>query len=222
MRYNIIGDYMKEMVKEYIINNYTENSPILNKEIRDKFPEVKDGTIRQILRRLRLEGFLIQSGPGTFFMPREQGVLSKAYITPTQISNKRYLFDNNDNVIGYETGFNFANKLGLTSQTSPQREIISNVVSNRKRKINIGKMIIDINSPKVKVNNNNYKLLQVLDILNDFEKYSEYDIFAVKENILNYLKNIKLTLKELNDIVSKYPLKAQLNFYKVGGQNVIT
>lgn len=213
---------MKEMVKDYIISNYPENTPILNKEIIDKFPSIKDGTIRQILRRLRLEGVLFQFGPGTYFIPKEQGILKKAYITPKQIVNKKYLFDRDNNVIGYETGFNFANKIGITSQTSPQLELVSNNVSNKKRQISIGKTVVRVNSPRVKVNQENYKLLQVLDILNDFEKYSEYDIYEVRDNILRYLGDMNISMEQLNDIINFYPVKAQLNFYKIGGQNVIT
>jgi hypothetical protein len=79
-----------------------------------------------------------------------------------------------------------------------------------------------INAPRVKVTNKNYKLLQVLDLLTEFEKYSEYDLKQVEFKLLSYISDIKLSYVELESIVEAYPLAAQVKFYKIGGANVIT
>lgn len=99
---------------------------------------------------------------------------------------------------------------------------IKAVVSNRKREIKLNKSRLIINAPRVEVTNENYKLLQVLDLLTEFEKYSEYDLKQVELKLLSYISNIKLSYGELERIVEAYPLTAQVKFYKIGGANVIT
>jgi len=89
-------------------------------------------------------------------------------------------------------------------------------VSNKKRKININKSKVIINAPRVKVNDENYKLLQILDVLNDFEKLSEIDLESATPIIWNYLKDLKLSKEEINQCADSYPLQAQVKFYKTG------
>lgn len=213
---------MKEKIKKYIEDNYDYNTPILTSEIREVFPDVKEGTIRQILRRLKSEEFIEQTGQGTFFKPKEIGILKKAYITTEQVIRKRYLFDSELNVIGYVTGFNLANQLLLSTQTSHITQIVSNKVSDKKRRIMIGNRIITVEAPRIIVTNDNYKLLQVLDLLVSFEKYSELDLFEAKPKILEYLQHMNVSATDLNNIVSKYPIKTQLKFYKLGEIDGIT
>jgi hypothetical protein len=205
---------MKYQIKQYIEENYDYNTPVLTSEIREEFPDIKAGTVRQILRRLKKEEFLEQSGPGTFFKPKETGVLKRAYITMEQVVKKRYLYDDSK-IVGYVTGVNLANELSLTSQTSFVMELVSNKVADKKRKINISNRTITIQAPRTLVNNNNYRLLQVLDILTSFEKYSEIDIFEARPKLLNYLSEIKLTDYDIEKIITKYPIKTQLNYYKL-------
>lgn len=212
---------MKNKIKQYIEKEYDCNTPILTSEIREVFPNIKEGTIRQILRRLKEESYLVQTGPGTFFKPKEIGVLKKAYITTEQVTRKKYLYDDS-NIVGYIKGVNFANELSLTTQTSHVTELVSNKVSDRKRRIKIGNHIITIQAPRVQVTNFNYRLLQILDLLTSFEKLSELDLFEAKPKILEYLSKLNLLKNEVDEIVSEYPIKTQLKFYKLGEINEIT
>ena len=79
-----------------------------------------------------------------------------------------------------------------------------------------------LNAPRVKVTDLNYKLLQVLDLLNNLERYSEYGLKKASVKILKYLENVNLDEDEAENIVSTYPLEAQVKFYKIGGANAIT
>ncbi len=79
-----------------------------------------------------------------------------------------------------------------------------------------------LNAPRVRVTDSNYKLLQVLDLLNNLERYSEYDLKKAAIKILKYVESINLDEEEVENIVSSYPLEAQVKFYKIGGANAIT
>jgi hypothetical protein len=133
-----------------------------------------------------------------------------------------YLKNQDNEFIGYRSGINFANLLGLTSQTASVEVIYSNNVSTRKREIKIQSNRLMINVPRVKITNQNYKLLQLLDLLTDFEKFSEYELDQVQSKLLAYINSIQISSIELNRIVEAYPLAAQVKFYKLGAANVIT
>jgi len=149
-------------------------------------------------------------------------VLKSHVVNLSNVVEQTYLKDKENNLIGYRSGINFANKLGLTSQTASVEVVYSNAVSNRRREIKLNKSRLIINAPRIEITNQNYKLLQVLDLLTEFEKYSEYDLKQAESKILSYLLGIKLSANELERIVEAYPLTAQVKFYKIGGANVIT
>ena len=62
----------------------------------------------------------------------------------------------------------------------------------------------------------------MLDLLNNLERYSEYDLKKAAIKILKYIENVNLDEDEVENIVSTYPLEAQVKFYKIGGANAIT
>jgi hypothetical protein len=177
--------------------------PFLLKNLYRQFPDIKDGTVREMMRRLVGEKKVIKIKNGLYFLPNPERVLQSYAFNLMNIIDSVYLKNQDNEFIGYRSGINFANLLGLTSQTASVEVIYSNNVSTRKREIKIQNNRLMINAPRVKITNQNYKLLQLLDLLTDFEKVSEYEL-------------------DLNRIVEAYPLAAQVKFYKLGAANVIT
>jgi hypothetical protein len=151
-----------------------------------------------------------------------QRLLKAPFVKISNVIENKYLLNKENEIIGYRSGVNFSNKIGLTSQTASVETIYSNAVSNKKRRIDINKNAIIINAPRVMVNSKNFKLLQVLDLLNNFEKYSEYDFPDALEKIKAYIRDVTLTSSEVDSIVTKYPLTAQVKFYKAGVGSAIT
>ena len=125
-------------------------------------------------------------------------------------------------MIGYRSGFYIANALRLTTQTPSVTLIYSNDVANRKRTIKVHNNKITIDQARTIVTNDNYKLLQVLDLLNELDKYNELSFDEARLIIIDYLKDIKLNKKEIENIVEIYPKDAQINFYKMEVLNEIT
>ncbi|HPG43380.1 MAG TPA: hypothetical protein PLJ98_06205 [Acholeplasmataceae bacterium] len=206
----------------FIKNNYKTSQPFFLKELYAQFPEINEGTIRESIRRLLNEEKILKAKNGVYELPNPNRVLKSHVVNVSNVVEQTYLKDNESNTIGYRSGINLANMLGLTSQTASVEVVYSNAVSNRKREIKLNKSRLIINAPRVKVTNKNYKLLQVLDLLTEFEKYSEYDLKQVEFKLLSYISDIKLSYVELESIVEAYPLAAQVKFYKIGGANVIT
>lgn len=208
---------IKDIVWDYIISNYDKKTPIFVKDIYDMFPDVSESTIRSLFKRFKESERLEKINKGVYALPNKESILGKSTVYVSNVIQKKYIFNNFGERIGYESGINFANQLGLTSQTASVPTIYSNQVANKKRETKLKNNRIIINAPRVTVSDRNYKLLQVLDLLNNFEKYSEYDLKKSSKIILDFLSTIELSEEVVEEIVSKYPLEAQVKFYKIGG-----
>lgn len=206
---------MNNQIYNYILSHYDFDEPILSDELKEKFDNISSGTIRQMFKRLCDKGVLKRVSPGIYYRPNPNSYFDIPFIDISNVIRDKYLF-RDGNRIGYESGINFANKLGLTSQTASIETIVSNEVSEKKRLVKINKNRIIVSAPRVFINNSNYRLLQILDLLNDFKQNSEFELFEAEKNIKQYLDKLDLELKEIEVCVSKYPLKVQVKFYKMG------
>ena len=212
----------KDIILEYIKSNYDNKTPIFVNDIYKEFTEISEGTIRSLFKRFSDSGVLEKVDNGVYALPNKESVLGKATVYVSNVIENKYIRNEKGQRIGYISGINFSNQIGLTSQTASVNTIYSNNVSNKKRITTLKNSRLIINAPRVKVTDENYKLLQILDLLNDFEKYSEQDLKTASNKILAFLREIKLKKEEVELIVSKYPLEAQVKFYKIGGANAIT
>lgn len=212
----------KDIILEYIKTKYDNKTPIFVNDINKVFAEISEGTIRSIFKRFSENGVLEKLDNGVYALPNKESVLGKATVYVSDVIENKYIRNKKGERIGYISGINFSNQIGLTSQTASVNTIYSNNVSNKKRMTTLKNSRLIINAPRVEVTDDNYKLLQILDLLNDFEKLSEYDLKTASTKILKFLGKIKLKPEEVESIVSKYPLEAQVKFYKIGGANVIT
>ncbi len=211
-----------DQLYEYIEKTYEFNEPFLLKELYDVFPDIKQGTIRESIRRLFEQDKLIKSKNGVYGLPNPYRILKMAVMNSEDAVNKKYIKSDDGTVIGYRSGFYIANALGLTTQTSSDLVIYANEVSKKKRTIRIKNIRVIINQARIKVTNDNFKLLQVLDLFVDFNKFSEYSLSESKEIICNYLNGLNLSSKEIENIVDAYPKDAQIQFYKLGGTHAFT
>lgn len=216
----IVKEKINTEIYNYIVSNHKQNEPILIKDIYTSFPDVNETTIRSILKRLAEKDLIVKIKNGVYGLPNKESIMGKPSVFTSDILNKKYLISENG-FIGYKTGLSFANFLGLTTQTASVESVISNAVSNKKREIKKNNNRFIINAPRYEVTNENYKRLQILDLLNESDSYSENDLKTASKIILKYITNLKLTEEEIEKIVSSYPLEAQVRFYKIGGQNVI-
>lgn len=212
----------KDIILGYIQSNYDKRTPIFVKDLYSTFPDISEGTIRSIFKRFNESGVLEKVNNGVYALPNKESVLGKATVWISDVVENKYIRDDKGNRVGYNSGINFSNLIGLTSQTASVNTIYSNNVSNKKRMTKLKNNRLILNAPRVKVTDLNYKLLQVLDLLNNLERYSEYDLKKASVKILKYLENVNLDEDEVENIVSMYPLDAQVKFYKIGGANAIT
>jgi|SRR5690625_2524628 len=205
---------------KYCIDNYEYNEPILTEELRDNL-SIKDSTLRMRLKRLVDNGKLKRYAPGIYFIPKSNTLLKNQSMSIDKVIRKKYLLDG-ENAIGYQTGIAFANKLNLTSQTSGVIEVVTNKETNRKRPTTINNWRIILRKPRTLVKQENIKVLQVLDMLNNFNKFSEKSLKDSLNSIKNYLADVDIDKRELNEILTNYPKDTTSKMSESGLFDVLT
>lgn len=195
----------------YLYENYGYDEPILSKELYEDL-DMNPNTLRQCLKRGVDRGNLCRYKykDGIYFIPNPNSLLKNKTINFNKIISKEYLFKKGKR-IGYVTGLSFANQLQLTTQNPVRIEIVTQNETTTKREVNYKIRRVTLRKPRVKeINESNYKILQVFDLLNNFDKLSVEPIEIAIDRILNYLSDITIDNDELNYYLKNYPRKAQI------------
>lgn len=201
-------------VYEVIIKEFGYDEPVFTKDLKNRI-DMSDAALRQNLKRLSDKGALIKVRNGIYYLPRANSVLKKPRVNLDKVITRKYIKPIDKNVIGYTSGINFANQLGLTSQTASVTTIVTNETGRYEHEVTFGKKVVKLKRPKSSINNQNYKILQVLDLLNEFDRLSEIPLENSATNIKQYLKDVNITKKDLNEYIKKYPRKTLENFIEV-------
>jgi len=173
-KYNIGTPIYSKDICEYVLAGYHTNVNVINEYI-NRYEEKHDEFIRY-----------------------RKGIYYRAVKTPfgfskidyNKLINDLYLCDI-DQVYGYISGPTLANRIGLTTQMAKEEYIVTN--NNR--------VVSDIDNiklikPPVIVTRDNYKILQVLDLL-----LNKYDVYYDCENpnkvIYNYIIDNNINFENL-------------------------
>jgi hypothetical protein len=214
---------IKDQISDYILKNHQAADPIIQKDLYRIFVNVSPITIRQTLLRLSKNGIITKSESikGVYFISKQNTVLKSHSLNFNQLIENKFLVDMNKKVIGYESGLSLANELGLTTQTSSTVYVVSNAVADRKRELLIDNRRIIIDKSRIDVDHRNYRFLQVLDLISDFESFCEVDPEQALTVLKTYLRDLTLSKKEIDTIFRFYPIKTERNYYKLGVDHVI-
>lgn len=196
---------------DYLIESYGYDEPILLEDLAKEVQFISYENLRKTMKRLTDENKIKRFNRGTYFIPKPNPIIQANSISINKVINKKYIIKGKIRV-GYITGLAFANSLRLTTQNPGNIEIVTSETSSIKYNVeNLKKITVTLRKPKVEINNDNYKFLQILDLLNTFDKYSEESLDEAKPKIVNYLGDSTLSKKELNSYLQKYSKQATLN-----------
>src|SRR5690625_204566 len=207
---------------QYCLENYGYNEPILTDELQnDSNLTIKNSTLRMNLKRLVDEGRIKRYARGIYFIPKPNSLLKNQSLSINKVIRKKYLYDRSK-PIGYQTGIAFANQLNLTAQTAGMIEIVTNKETNIKRSTKINDWQITLRKPRSEIKKDNIKVLQVLDLLNNFEKISEKYLEKSSVAIIDYMNDAKIGKKELNKILFNYPKNTIIKVNESGVYDALT
>ncbi|MBQ7906293.1 MAG: hypothetical protein IJ361_11145 [Spirochaetaceae bacterium] len=207
------------MFFEFLKLNYKENEPIFISEIQYK--NLNMNAIRQQILNLTNKNLLIRYDTGIYFIPGNSIFKSSNTLNQNKIIEKKYI-SNNDEVIGYFSGLNFANRIGLTTQVPNLYEVVSNKATCDYREIKIGTTKVILRKPRTVITIENHLELQFLDMIKEIDNLSFLDKDENKKIVLNYMNKAKISFEKLQKLLEFYPDKIYKNLYQVGVLNGVS
>ena len=198
--YDMIYEYVNKIGKgiPFFINEVVENiiddNPIFNKE------KVYNN-VKVILNKMSKEGILEVAYNGIYYIPIEN-IFGKMAIGNRDIIKYKYINDKKGNIKGYITGAKLFNEAHLTTQVPNVIDIATNECNNYNKYTNTNLNVI-IRKPKMKIDNDNYKYLQLFDLIENKD-------------------NIAIEVENIDDVLYKFIKDNNLDFEKIIKYAVIT
>jgi len=186
----------------YYIQNCEKNEPIFIEDIKEYIiqfynAEEKEkifNNVKEILNRLNKENVIRTAYKGIYYIPKTN-IFGEVPLANNKIIQYKYLTDKLGNVKGYITGAILFNKVGLTTQVPNIIDIVTNECKNNNKYENKNLNVI-IRKPKIEINNDNYKYLQLIDLIENKDNiYVEVDY--IDEVIYNFIQENDLQFEKI-------------------------
>ena len=187
------------MLKSYLMENYGYNEPIFLNDL--SIEGLSENAVRQSVKRLVANGFLVRYDNGIYYIPKQGGLLGKSYLDPFLVIMRKYV-QNKSETYGYVTGISFANQLGLTTQMPAVIEVVTNREATNGRMIMVGNLKVRIKKPSVTISDSNAEILQLLDSIGQAEKYTELPLEETIDTMISYIKQKRFTKEQLSQVSS--------------------
>lgn len=199
------------MLLEYLKENYKINEPIF---ISDIDLPVTNTNLRQMFKVLCDKGEIMRYDTGIYYLQGASRLKGSVSLSASEVARYKYILRNNQ-VNGYYSGYTFANQLGLTTQVPYMIEIVSNQASAKCREVNLRNQKIMLRRPRTKITKDNYSILQLLDLLKDFEQYVDDDMNGATKRIITYVKELGLMQVDIDKYIGFYPDKIYRIIYEM-------
>ncbi len=147
-------------------------------------PVEKINALKKVLSRLTESGKIVRLSKGRYYKPKE-GITGS--LKPNEYQVVKDLLEEDGKIIGYLSGINAFNKLGLTTQVSNTIQIGTNI---DKKSIKRGKYTIRFIRQKNTITKENITLLQILDSIRFIKKIPYADINKSCERLRNIIQNL--------------------------------
>lgn len=204
------------------IDEYPYDEPIFIEEIKDYFKKIIQNnfetTFKSIyvyINRLVKENKLSQFVKGIYYKPTK-GIFGSKPLNINKVIEKKYICDKNGKK-GYFTGAYLFNKLGLTTQIPKEILIVTNECPNF-NDYNNKNLGVTIRKPKTPVTEDNYKYLQLFDILMNRDNI-KIEVDNEKEIIYKFIEDNQLNLEKIFEYANKINnLKPIIRLYELGGK----
>ncbi len=209
--------YTQVIFKE-IMKYKTKEIIVANQLYKEKFKYISEPTYYKVLSRLEFSGALVRISKGIYCKP-EEGKFQKVIANEKNIIE--YYIGKNGNK-GVFSGYRLFSKYEMTTQVSKNIELLSTISTNEKTTIKN----ISIKKINLKLNQRTIKMVEFLEILQNYMKIEElnYNKFCeyIKISVNNYneetvkeiLKSVKYkksTIASLVNVLNFYKIETKLN-----------
>ena len=200
------------MLYEYLKETYGENEPIFISEIQ--YEGMSMNSIRQQVKKLTDAGRLKRYDTGIYFIPKKSVFKSGSQLSRDKVIEQIYLKEDGQRC-GYISGGIFANQMGLTSQVPASCEVVTNKATNDYREVRLASSLIILRKPRVKVTEDNFRQMQLLDLIKDIDFYAERGKDEQLARITAYMKAYEIRFSQLEEYLPYYPDKIYKNMYEM-------
>lgn len=199
------------MLYDFLQSRYQPNEPIFLSDIQ--IEGVSATSIRAQIKKLTDNGLLKRFDTGIYFIPKKSIFRSGAQMSTDQVIEQKYLREKKSRC-GYLSGLMFANQLGLTTQVPMVFEVVSNKATTEYRETTLAKSRIILRKPRAPITEQNFAVLQFLDLLKDIDQYAEVDQSMCTGLLTQYMKNAGITFSQMEKYLPLYPDKVFKNMYE--------
>lgn len=199
------------MLFEYLRETYGENEPIFVADI--EYNGMSENYIRQQVKKMTDAGLLKRYDTGVYFIPQKSIFKSGTQLSMNKVIERKYLQDKNERC-GYVSGVSFANQLGITTQVSMICEIVTNKATNDRREITLANSRVIVRRPRTPVNDQNYRILQFLDLMKDIDYFAEITGEELQKCLCAYLEANSIRFADLEKYLGYYPDKIYRNLFE--------
>lgn len=193
-----------DLVK-YLTDIYGYDTPIFLKDVR--IGRKSKSAIREEFYRAAKDGKLSRDGSGIYSVINKTDGLS-GVVTFEKIIKNKYIYPTNCVegleelfIEGYYSGLSFLNQIGLSQQVPAILEVTTNRTSSKKRYFNALGRVAIVRKGKTKINYQNYKILQFLDM---FHYVSLEEVKDNRELIKKYAREKQFSRYQLNQYLKLY------------------
>lgn len=204
------------MLYDYLIKNYKANEPIF---VSDIVLPVSDANLRQMFKALCDSGKIKRFDTGIYYVPKASILKNGVPLAADEVVVAKYIV-RKGKVEGFYSGYTFANQLGISTQVPYVKEIVSNNASTRVKEVNVRNKRIILRRARTEITNENYVVLQFLELLKDLEQYYDISFEAVCERLKKYVRNENIKKVDVDKYIGSFPDKIYKNIYRTGLYNV--
>lgn len=204
------------MLYKYIYDNYSPGEPIIASDIDIGLTEVNK---RRQFKLLTDSGKLSRFENGIYYIPKKSLLGGTVAIPPEIVVEKKYIF-RNDKIMGYYSGYVFANKIGISTQMPFVQEIVTNEMGNPIKRLDYNGRSFIVRKSRCEITEENVYTLQFLELLKDVEIYSELTKEETGKKLTDYIFAKSITKEKVDNYLSLFPDKIYKSIYEMGLSNV--
>jgi len=202
------------LLYDFLIENYGCGEPIFLSEV--SYPAKREVALRQEMSKLVALGLVRRFEQGIYYIP-EKGMFSTGRaLSVEKVIERKYLFDKNGNRCGYVSGQAFANQFGISTQVPMVITVVSNKATTTERRVRLAGREIILRKPRYNVDEMNFRILQLLDLILDIDIYCEVSYEEGRKRVAQYLQKWLLQFSYMEEYFSYYPIKLFKNLYEMG------
>ena len=206
------------MLYKFLLQNYNAGEPIFISDI--KINGMSEVNVRQQFKVLTDSGKLMRYENGIYFIPKKSRLNGIGGPVADTVAYYKYISRGNS-VQGYYSGYTFANQLGLSMQVPRKVEIVSNNIAAKRREVFIGKKSYIIRKAVLPVTEDNYKVLQLLELLKNLDSYTDDNREKTANRLAEYIKRCNMRREDVDKYISVFPDSTYRYFYEMGLEYVL-